>query len=411
MRAEPRLAARARPAASRGAGGPAAPDGGAVQRRRDQGGAARAGASSSCSRAWLGGAARCACSQAPTSTSPVAAAPPTTARCARRARASHPRRHRRARTTSGSRARCRRCRASRRRSRRSASCPHGMEEGTELDCPGAGVRPGRRRAGASSASSAPRCAPAIAPAPICSTRERRARRAVRPRRSRCRRSRDARRAGGAGARCTRASPRSARSSCGAAHASPSGAGSSSSTSAPAERPRGPSAWLTSAAATRRHRPRHDQLRVWPTSTSTTAAAPVRGAADPAARDRRAIGREPAAAVVLLLRRRASSPGRARPVRRRRRRRARRLRIGAFAREQMAALPGRVVHSAKSWLSHAGVDREAPSSRSASEEIPAELRLSPVEASSALPRATSAAAWNDRFAQRRRGRCASTRSTS
>ena len=33
-------------------------------------------------------------------------------------------------------------------------------------------------------------------------------------------------------------------------------------------------------------------------------------------------------------------------------------IGAFARERMTAVPGRVVHSAKSWLAHAGVDREA-----------------------------------------------------
>jgi len=57
-------------------------------------------------------------------------------------------------------------------------------------------------------------------------------------------------------------------------------------------------------------------------------------------------------------------------------------IGAFAREQMTALPGRVIHSAKSWLAHAGVDREAQMLPFASEEIPAELRLSPVEASSA-----------------------------
>ena len=57
-------------------------------------------------------------------------------------------------------------------------------------------------------------------------------------------------------------------------------------------------------------------------------------------------------------------------------------IGAFAREQMTALPGRVIHSAKSWLAHAGVDREAQMLPFGSEEIPTELRLSPVEASSA-----------------------------
>jgi molecular chaperone DnaK (HSP70) len=57
-------------------------------------------------------------------------------------------------------------------------------------------------------------------------------------------------------------------------------------------------------------------------------------------------------------------------------------IGAFAREQMTALPGRVIHSAKSWLAHGGVDREAQILPFASDEIPAELRLSPVEASAA-----------------------------
>ena len=72
-------------------------------------------------------------------------------------------------------------------------------------------------------------------------------------------------------------------------------------------------------------------------------------------------------------------------------------IGAFAREQMTALPGRVIHSAKSWLAHAGVDREAQMLPFASEEIPTELRLSPVEASSAYLGYLKAA-WDHAFAR-------------
>lgn len=71
-------------------------------------------------------------------------------------------------------------------------------------------------------------------------------------------------------------------------------------------------------------------------------------------------------------------------------------IGAFARERMTALPGRVIHSAKSWLAHAGVDREAQMLPFASEEIPTELRLSPVEASSAYLGYLKAA-WDHAFA--------------
>ncbi len=72
-------------------------------------------------------------------------------------------------------------------------------------------------------------------------------------------------------------------------------------------------------------------------------------------------------------------------------------IGAFAREQMTALPGRVIHSAKSWLAHAGVDREAQMLPFASEDIPTELRLSPVEASSAYLGYLKAA-WDLAFAR-------------
>jgi molecular chaperone DnaK (HSP70) len=57
-------------------------------------------------------------------------------------------------------------------------------------------------------------------------------------------------------------------------------------------------------------------------------------------------------------------------------------VGDYAREQMNALPGRVIHSAKSWLAHAAVDRESPLLPFGSEEIPPRLRLSPVEASAA-----------------------------
>ncbi|MFA5517295.1 MAG: Hsp70 family protein [Desulfuromonadales bacterium] len=54
--------------------------------------------------------------------------------------------------------------------------------------------------------------------------------------------------------------------------------------------------------------------------------------------------------------------------------------GVFARNRMAAHAGRVIHSAKSWLSHAAVDRTAPILPWQSEEIPAAERLSPVQAS-------------------------------
>ena len=64
-------------------------------------------------------------------------------------------------------------------------------------------------------------------------------------------------------------------------------------------------------------------------------------------------------------------------------------IGSFAQDQMSRLAGRVIHSAKSWLAHGGVDREAPMLPFGSEEIPPELRLSPVEAECRLPRAPEA----------------------
>src|SRR4051794_24223247 len=56
-------------------------------------------------------------------------------------------------------------------------------------------------------------------------------------------------------------------------------------------------------------------------------------------------------------------------------------VGEFARAQGARIPARLVSSAKSWLCHPGVDREADILPwGASNDIP---KLSPVEASAAL----------------------------
>ncbi len=68
-------------------------------------------------------------------------------------------------------------------------------------------------------------------------------------------------------------------------------------------------------------------------------------------------------------------------------------IGELARERGSRTPGRLVASAKSWLSHAGVDRTAPILPwGAAEEI---ARVSPVTAS-ASTLAHIRAAWNQRF---------------
>lgn len=69
--------------------------------------------------------------------------------------------------------------------------------------------------------------------------------------------------------------------------------------------------------------------------------------------------------------------------------------GRFARQQAATLPGRVIHSAKSWLCHGGVDREGRILPWQSEEIPAGKRLSPVSASACLL-GILASAWKDHF---------------
>ena len=67
--------------------------------------------------------------------------------------------------------------------------------------------------------------------------------------------------------------------------------------------------------------------------------------------------------------------------------------GSLARELGARLPGRLVASAKSWLSHAGVDRHAPILPWGGDEAVA--RVSPVEASAGYL-AHVRAAWNARF---------------
>src|SRR4051812_22426471 len=55
-------------------------------------------------------------------------------------------------------------------------------------------------------------------------------------------------------------------------------------------------------------------------------------------------------------------------------------VGTLARDHGAKVPGRLISSAKSWLSHPGVDRRAPLLPwSAAEDVP---RTSPVEASTA-----------------------------
>ena len=55
-------------------------------------------------------------------------------------------------------------------------------------------------------------------------------------------------------------------------------------------------------------------------------------------------------------------------------------VGRWALRQAGTLPGRVIHSAKSWLCHAGVDREGPILPWQSDEIRPDQRLSPVAAS-------------------------------
>jgi molecular chaperone DnaK (HSP70) len=69
--------------------------------------------------------------------------------------------------------------------------------------------------------------------------------------------------------------------------------------------------------------------------------------------------------------------------------------GRFARKQAAESPGRVVHSAKSWLCHHAVDRSAPFLPWRSDEIPVAKRISPIRASALLLEYLRTA-WNAKF---------------
>lgn len=68
-------------------------------------------------------------------------------------------------------------------------------------------------------------------------------------------------------------------------------------------------------------------------------------------------------------------------------------VGLLARLSAMQAPGRVIHSAKSWLSHGGIDREARILPWHSEEIPDTEKLSPVEAS-ALYLSYLRTVWNE-----------------
>jgi molecular chaperone DnaK (HSP70) len=69
--------------------------------------------------------------------------------------------------------------------------------------------------------------------------------------------------------------------------------------------------------------------------------------------------------------------------------------GALARAKTAEIPGRVVHSAKSWLCHHAVDRQAPFLPWRSADLEVEERISPLHASSLLL-ASLRAAWDAQF---------------
>ena len=71
-------------------------------------------------------------------------------------------------------------------------------------------------------------------------------------------------------------------------------------------------------------------------------------------------------------------------------------IGRFARKKASDTPGRVVHSAKSWLCHHAADRMAPFLPWGSRELAADQKISPVRAS-ALVLNHLRGSWNQRFA--------------
>lgn len=71
-------------------------------------------------------------------------------------------------------------------------------------------------------------------------------------------------------------------------------------------------------------------------------------------------------------------------------------VGQFAKAKAQDEPGRVAHSAKSWLCHHGADREAAFLPWGSRDLAAPAKISPVRAS-ALILSYLRGAWNDRFA--------------
>jgi molecular chaperone DnaK (HSP70) len=72
-------------------------------------------------------------------------------------------------------------------------------------------------------------------------------------------------------------------------------------------------------------------------------------------------------------------------------------VGRFARTKASETPGRVVHSAKSWLCHHTADRSAPFLPWGSTDLAREQKISPVRAS-ALILNYLRGAWNSRFAE-------------
>ncbi|MEM7385211.1 MAG: Hsp70 family protein [Verrucomicrobiota bacterium] len=58
-------------------------------------------------------------------------------------------------------------------------------------------------------------------------------------------------------------------------------------------------------------------------------------------------------------------------------------VGRYARKQAAEMPGRVAHSAKSWLCHHAVDRHAPFLPLGSEELTEDQKVSPIRASAMI----------------------------
>src|ERR1700693_4667758 len=72
-------------------------------------------------------------------------------------------------------------------------------------------------------------------------------------------------------------------------------------------------------------------------------------------------------------------------------------IGRFARAKAGETPGRVVHSAKSWLCHHSADRSAPFLPWGSTDLTREQKISPIRAS-ALILNYLRGNWNSRFAQ-------------